>query len=172
MKSHGLIVVCLLALSAAAYSQVPKDQTAALSDLSRMFYEDRTSPTFGHQLLDARKLDYSVDSLKHVDEYLEKIRKDKEVEKTWNRVVLRAGAYVGEVIRRNDKKTKWQWIDFDAAKSINPKFFSQVGKSIAVAMVLHDGKDGFTFPLAKVEKYLENGSEDSVYSFARVILAK
>src|SRR5262249_54401325 len=127
---------------------------------------------FGRHLLDPKKLDYSVDSLKHVDAYLETIRKDKNVEKEWNRVVLRAGAYVGEVVRRNDKKTKWQWVDYETAKSINPKFFASFDKLGGVAAILHDGKEGFAFPLAKVEKYLNNGSGDSVFFFAQVVIGK
>ncbi len=156
----------------ASYGQSVKSQDEALSDLSRMFFEDRANPTFGIRHLDPKKLDFSVDSLKHVDEYLETIRKEKEVEKEWNRVVLRAGAYVGEVIRRNDKKTQWQWVDLDTAKSLDPKFFGSMPKVAATAAMLYNSKSGFAFPLAKVEKHLENGSEDSVYFFAQVILAK
>ena len=156
----------------ASYGQSVKNQNAALSDLSRMFFEDRTNPTFGIRYLNPQKLDFSVESLKHVDEYLETIRKDKEVEKEWNRVVLRAGAYVGEVVRRNDKKTLWQWVDLDTAKSLDSQFFGSMPKVVASAAMLYDSKSGFAFPLAKIEKYLENGSEDSVYFFDQVMLSR
>lgn len=156
----------------ASYGQPVKNQNSALSELSRMFFEDNTNPTFGIRYLNPQKLDFSVESLKHVDEYLETIRKDKEVEKEWNRVVLRAGAYVGEVVRRNDKKTQWQWIDLDTAKSLDPKFFGSMPNAIASAAMLYNSKSGFAFPLGKIEKYLENGSEDSVYFFAQVMLSR
>jgi len=148
------------------------EQNDALSDLALMFFSDRSTPTFGVHFLNPNKLDFSVGSLAHVDEYLENIRKDKEVEKTWNRVVLRCGAYVGEVVRRNDRKTKWVWIGHDDAAQISPNFFSSRPKSIATAAVLYDGKSGLVFPLAKVEKYLENGGEDSVKFFAEVIISR
>jgi hypothetical protein len=172
MKLSHFAAIGLLAVGLAAHAEPAKYRTTALSDLSRMFYEDRREPTYGRQHLDPRKLDYSLESLKHVDEYLEKIRKDKDVGKNWNRVVLRAGAYVGEVIRRNDSKRRWQWIDFETARSINPKFFGKLDKTIALAAILHDEQAGFSFPLAKVEKYLDNGSEDSVHAFAQVILSR
>ena len=149
----------------------PKDQTPALSDLSQMFYEDPS--TFGRQHLDRRRLDFSVESLKHVNDYLEAIRKDKDVEKqgvTRLKVVLRAGAYVGEVIRKNDNKVQWRWIDYEGAKQVEPKLFESFGKTIATTAVLYDGNKGFAFPLAKVEKYLNNGAEDDVYFFAKVIM--
>src|SRR5262245_59588223 len=149
----------------------PKDQTPALSDLSQMFYEDPS--TFGRQHLDRRRLDFSVESLKHVNDYLEAIRKDKDVEKpgvTRARVVLRAGAYVGEVIRKNDKKVQWRWIDYEGARQVQPKLFESFGKTIATAAVLYNGR-GMAFPLAKVEKYLTNGAEDDVHFFAVVIMS-
>lgn len=168
------ILASLISLMApfASYGQSVKNQNAALSDLSRMFFEDRTNPTFGIRFLNPQKLDFSVESLKHVDEYLETIRKDKLVGKEWNRVVLRAGAYVGEVVRRNDKKNQWQWVDLDTARSLDPKFSSSIPNVIASAAMLHNSKSGFAFPLAKIEKYLENGSEDSVYFFAQVVLSR
>ena len=75
------------------------------------------------------------------------------------------------MIRKNDAKVKWRWIDYEGAKMVNPKAFESFGKSIATAAVLYDGNDGFAFPLAKVEKYLNNGAEDDVYFFAEVIMA-
>ena len=168
MSFRLLLLALLLSCSGLGHAQ-PKDQTEALSDLSQMFYED--SATFRREHLDRRKLDFSLASLKHVNEYLEAVRGAKDVEKTWNRTVLRAGAYVGEVIRKNDVKVKWQWLDYEGAKMINPRAFESFGKSIATAAVLYDGKDGFAFPLAKVEKYLNNGAEDDVYFFAEAIIS-
>src|SRR5262249_16132962 len=137
-----------------------------------LFFED--DETFGREHLDQRKLDFSVESLKHINDYLEVIRKDKDVEnqgKTRAIVVLRAGAYVGEVIRKNDKKVQWRWVDYEGAKQVEPKMFESFGKRIATAAVLYDGNKGFVFPLAKVEKYLNNGAEDNVYLFATVIMS-
>jgi len=85
--------------------------------------------------------------------------------------VLRAGAYVGEVIRKNDKKVQWQWIDYEGGKQVEPKLFESFGRTVATAAVLYDGNKGFVFPLAKVEKYLNNGAEDDVHLFARVIIS-
>ncbi len=148
------------------------DQNKALSDLALMFFSDMTAPIFGVHFLNQSRLDFSIESLSHVDEYLEEIRKDKEVKQDWNRVVLRCGAYVGEVLRRNDTNTKWTWIGYDDAVRVLPKSFSSIPKSIATIAILINGKSGLTFPLAKVEKYLVNGNEDSVKFFAEVMIAR
>ncbi len=148
-----------------------EDRTEAISEVAQMFFLDRDDPTFGFEFLEPQKLDFSLSSLHHVNEYLNAVRKEKGVEEVWNQVVLRAGAYVGEVIRRSDERISWAWIDFQAASTIEPQLFESFGRSIATAIVLHDGNKGFAFPLGKVEKYLNNGSEDNLHSFAEIILS-
>lgn len=150
--------------------QIVDNKNEALSELSYMFFTDTDEPTFGVNHLDVDKLDFSLESLKCIDEYLEKIRTEKEVVHDWNRIVLRAGAYVGEVIRRNDKKTVWLWVDWEAAKNLNAKLFALEYPAIGVMALLYNPESGFVFPLGKVEKYLANGSEDSVLFFAQVIM--
>jgi len=147
----------------------PEDQTPALSDLAQMFFEDQA--TFGREHLDRRRLDFSVESLRHINEYLEVIRKDRAVEKEWTRVVLCAGAYVGEVIRRNDKNVQWRWLDYEGARQVDPNLFRFLGRSVGTAAVLYDG-NAMAFPLGKVQKYLNNGAEDDVYVFAKVIMSR
>jgi hypothetical protein len=169
MLRRFLCTFVALLLPLASFGQAPKDQNLALSDLSHLFFED--GETFGREHLDRRRLDFSVESLRHVNEYLEGIRKEQAVERQWAVVVLRAGAYVGEVIRRNDQKVRWRWIDYEGAKQVEPKLFESFGRRIATAAVLYDGNKGFVFPLAKVEKYLNNGAEDDVYLFAKVIMS-
>jgi hypothetical protein len=65
--------------------------------------------------LDRGKLDYSIDSLQQVDEYLAAVHaadprsiSDDE----YGRTVLLAGAYLGEVVRRNSPR-KYEWMTYD-----------------------------------------------------------
>jgi len=121
-----IILSFLLTLSAStAMAEKPADTNQALSELSQLFYEDQG--TLGQDTLNQSKLDFSLESLKEVNAYLEKVRSTKEVESSWNRVVLRTGAYVGEVIRKNDAKANWQWLDYESAKALEPEFFESLG---------------------------------------------
>src|SRR5579864_4657969 len=84
------------------FNSKPKIQDQALSELSQMFSMDLAEDsTPGRELLDASRLDYSVESLGLVDDYLDEMRKRKLEDQAYMKVVLRCGAYVGEVIRRN-----------------------------------------------------------------------
>src|SRR5580700_1572369 len=166
-----LLASFLLGAGSSLGADAVKNQNQALSELSQLFFNYPEKPTFGHQFLDPKQLDFSVDSLKHVDDYLEAVRKAKGIDSNLNVVVLRTGAYVGEVIRRNSPQKHWSWLDFETAESVNPKLFDQLGKSVGTAAVLYDGTE-FLFPLAKVAKRIANGSEDSVFFYAKVLLTR
>ena len=140
------------------------------NELSIMFYADREDPTFGVEHLDPELLDYTLDSLDHINEYLSKVREKADIVKDWNKVVLRCGAYVGEVIRHCSTEHTFHWLDYNDALILGKDLLDRYNYSIAPAAVLYRETRWFCFPLAKVEKYLEHGAEHNVKSFAKVIL--
>jgi hypothetical protein len=148
----------------------PKYEDEAFADLSQMFFRFPQDPIFRAELLKKEALDFSVDSLQAVDDYLEAIRAAPPEGAAFQKVVLRAGAYVGEVIRKAGLEEDSHWIAYDEAARISPKTYGTLEKSMASIASLHHGGDAFTFPLGKVCKRLENGEEDSVCFFAKVII--
>jgi hypothetical protein len=149
----------------------PQLQDQALLELSQMFLNNPQDPTPGSDALEVARFDYSVESLGAMDEHLERMRTRELSDRDWNSFILRAGAYVGEVIRRHTPAPKsWHWLDYKQAATLQPMVAS-FGMSIGTAAVLWDGNDGVIFPLAKVGKYIQNGPEDSVKFYAQVIIA-
>jgi len=147
----------------------PKYIDREFSDLSTMLCHDRENPTYKRELLDPEKLDFSIDSLRHVDAYLDALHAAPPQQgDDFVRVVLRCGAYVGEVIRKNSPN-ELHWVTFkEAARS--SAYAKGLGFSVATAGILWRDLKNMCFPLAKICKFIENGREDSVYTFARVIL--
>jgi hypothetical protein len=150
-----------------------KLQDKALSELGQMFASPELmedDPTPGAELLDSARLDFSIKSLKFVDDYLAKMRKRRLVENSedYCKLVLRCGAYVGEVVLRNSNSKGYHWLDWKGALKIN-KDIADFGESIGGAAVLWDSNDRLIFPLSKVQKFLDNGREDSVQFFAKVM---
>jgi hypothetical protein len=153
------------------FSRKPKLHDQALSELSQMFSMDLAEDsTPGRELLDPSRLDYSVESLELVDDYLEQMRQRQLEVEAYMKVVLRTGSYVGEVIRRNAQGKEYHWLDYRGAVSISP-MVKDFGESLGTAAVLWDGASGLSFPVGKIVKFLENGREDSVKFFARVTIA-
>jgi len=145
-------------------------QDEEFSDLSIMFHTFPENPAYQSGFLEPEKLDYSIESLEHVDNYPDKIRNGNGVDDEWNKTILRACAYVGEVIRKSDKKDRWHWVDYETALKIDPEGWCDFEKNIISCAVLYQGGKSFCFPLGKVSRFLENGREDSVKYFAEVII--
>ena len=91
------------------------DLTKTVSAIAQFLIDDTGSdlPTPFKEFLNPTKLDYSLESLKHVDSYLDQVRKKKRKlnDDQVTKVILRCGAYCGEVIRKNSKKDfYYSWI--------------------------------------------------------------
>lgn len=158
----------------ALFSSRPPLQDQALGELAVMFQTPAVvadDPTPGTELLNPRALDFTVGSLGEVDDFLEKMRKRDLDDDAYVKLVLRCGAYVGEVILRNSKDKTYHWLDYQGALEVN-KDLADFGESLGTTAVLWDNTSGLTFPLGKVMKFLENGPEDSVHFFAKAILGK
>ncbi len=151
------------------FRKSPKYSDAEFSDLAAMLGGDLERSMYKHELLDPEKLDFSVDSLRHIDDYLDALHAEPPAsEDDVLRVVLRCGAYVGEVIRRNSQDGL-HWVAFkEAAK--HSAFAKGLEHSAATAGILWRNAENMCFPLARICKFIENGREDSVCSFASVIL--
>lgn len=146
-------------------------QDSALADLARMFLDCPEDPTPGALLRDVSRFDFTIDSLKVMDTHLEQMRAQELDDQAWNSFVLRAGAYVGEIIRNHTPNPNhWHWLDYKQAAERVP-LVASLGLNIGTSAVLWDGTDGVIFPCAKVAKFLKNGPEDSTWFYAKVIIA-
>jgi hypothetical protein len=144
----------------------------SMESLAVMFYDAPQDPTPDVQVLSKDKLDFSIESLSHVEEYLDFVRTQKHTGKPLHILVLRVGGYIGEVIRRHATHKHWHWLDFPEASKLDADI-AAMGNSIHVSAILWDARKGrsrFVFPLGKVMKYLQNGQEDSVKFFAQVVI--
>lgn len=143
---------------------------SAFADLANMLTHEKSNPIPNIEFFNSLDMDYSIESIKHIDEYLLSIQTvDLSENEKLIPVVLRTAAYVGESIRNNDFSKKWYWIDFETAKQQEPNFLGDIDHSLEYAAILTDGNT-MSFPLNKVLKFLKNGEEDSLYSFAYFIL--
>jgi hypothetical protein len=132
-------------------------------------------------------LDFSVESLRAVDEYLSKIHaavkkqssflgrivgKKLSEEDVWQ-IIGQAGFYTGEVVRRN-LVTDHHWYAFSDWMRVFPQHEDFLGDEpgMGTAFILGNENSDMCLPLAKVGKFIQNGSEDSVYSFAKMFEAQ
>ena len=143
----------------------------ALEDLAVMFFNYPEEPTPLNQLLSPESMDFSVASLSHVNSYLDAVRPRNDLDAVKSIIMLRAGAYLGEVLRRHDDRHRWHWVDFQNAHLVEPRLFDSFGRSMATAAVLYGGGRDFILPVSKVGKYLAAGPENDVRFFAEATIA-
>lgn len=147
--------------------------TETVNAISQFLIDDAGSdiPTPFKEFLDSKNLDFSLESLKAVDFYLNEVRKRKVKlnQDQLIKVVARCGAYCGEVVRRNSKKN-FYWITYDTATSVSQKGKFFVEKSIYTFYILFAEPENFCFPLAKVGKFLDSGSGESLWGLASMVL--
>lgn len=107
------------------------------------------------QQFDGYRLDYSPESLKVVDRIVLQLHTEGDSPQSVQRTILAFGCYVGEVMVRN---LGYKW-DQPTEKE----------QSVGFTMVgVRDKKGGFSNPIGKVYKRVQNGNEDSVVFFYEV----
>jgi|GEM_PF-1624614 len=110
------------------------------------------------------ELDFSVQSLHVVDDYLDAVRENPGDQKQTLVTVLRAGSYAGEVVRRAaGRSINWLTYENAAPRSDVVKKF---GKQPSTLGVLQYGVETVSFPFGKILKFLHFGRDESLHQFA------
>ena len=112
------------------------------------------------------KLDYSLDSLYALDKYLDHLHAhaDEIEDQQYTNVVLAAGCYVGEVMRRLTGR-KYRWVNYADYFPHQPDLTHiPEGPNTAAVLVTKDGQ-GMRMPLNKVARYIGEGPENSTHYF-------
>ncbi|MGE4346879.1 MAG: hypothetical protein AB7D46_05635 [Flavobacteriaceae bacterium] len=107
---------------------------------------------------DGLKLDYTIESIVEIDRFFAINMKDGKPKKGGRLskkgvggVLFSIGSYVGETIIKNSKGTEWLTDDNDPQGELK------------VAMKLPD--ETIIFPIQKVMKRFQSGTEDSIYPY-------
>jgi hypothetical protein len=118
-------------------------------------------------------MDYSLASLKVLDRYLTHLHEhaDEIEDQQFTNVVLAAGCYVGEVMRRLTGD-KYEWVNYDDFLARRPDMAELMPEGVATAAVLAspDG-EAMWMPLNKIARYIFEGLENSVHYFVAAELA-
>ena len=120
------------------------------------------------------QMDYSIESLKLLNKYLEAVHLENGSDERQDYVntVLAAGCYLGEVIRKHATR-KYRWINYDEfIKTVDAKTLEFIKQaydftdSLGTCALLIDDSGGWTMPINKVGRFIEEGPENDVYFYA------
>ena len=112
-------------------------------------------------------LDFSLESLHLVDQYLNFLhaRADEIENQQYINVVLAAGCYVGEVMRRLTRD-KYKWVNYANYFLDRPKLAQMVPEGVGTAAVLAsvDG-ESMRMPLNKIARFIAERQENYTHYF-------
>ena len=122
-----------------------------------------------HAKLDRSQLDYSLQSLREVDQYLLHLHKKfyERIPPALKPTLLCCGGYTGEVVRRHAKR-QFTWVDFEEYLRRYPASFDKFGaeKNIGFFTLLVYGDGLFIMPINKVVMFITRGPDESFWYYA------
>lgn len=121
-----------------------------------------------HDALARERLDFSVESLRHLDDWLAQVREQGQGQVEGS-VVVAAGAYLGEVVRSGARES-WVWASYDDVAAADPEFARERPRGTALLAFL-DGPQQRCYPLAHVAAVLAGLPASTCHAFALALQA-
>ncbi len=168
----AIAALTLIFFAAPAVAQVLP--TSVDTTMEELLGDDRGDLLLASEHLDLAKLDYSLESLKEIDAWLEEVHKVNAAEagtgkagksltedgRGRNTVTL-AGLYLGETVKRNST-LRWVWVPFDEFIKENPAYAEHYGAEAGLDTYILVGEQGAATPINSALKRVLNGGADSV----------
>ena len=124
-------------------------------------YEDVSDQAWDQENLTKGNLDYTIDSLQYIDQYVKRLMSTefgKELLNNYfNNLVNRIGAYIGEVIKNNIKRD-YHWYEFNSIYNYSSKLDRFDGRIKTQSLLYSNKSDTVILPLYEVSQYLKGNS--------------
>ena len=133
-----------------------------LRGIAALMYEDVSSNPWDQENLTKRKLDFTVESVRTVDLYSQRLMTTEDGLKLMNQYfdnfVVRIGAYLGEVVRSSIYDNDFQWYEFNSVNSYSSKLNENDRRPETDTVLYSKKRDIVLFPIADAELFLEGKS--------------
>jgi hypothetical protein len=147
------------------------DLNAIFNEFARLFVgtiKDKQDVAFPASL-DRQRLDGTIESLHEVDRYLTYLHENRNgiQDAEWGITLLRAGAYLGEVIRHAAPDGEFQWVDYNEYMTSHPELQKVIpNRTAATCAFLVRRSGAMSMPLNKIARFIDEGPENNVHFFA------
>ncbi|WP_066400016.1 hypothetical protein [Neobacillus mesonae] len=132
-----------------------KLQKDDLKGIAKLIYQDVSNDSWDKENLTKRNLDFTIESVRYIDMYTKRLM-DTEfgteiLGKHFDNLVLRIGAYVGEVIKSNVKQD-FYWYDSDSVQNFSPNLIELHSVTKTQGVLYSKKKDKVILPLSVVSQ--------------------
>ncbi|MFO1446453.1 hypothetical protein KDN24_25265 [Bacillus sp. Bva_UNVM-123] len=130
-----------------------------LKGIAKLMYQDVSDDSWDKENHTKRNLDFTIESVRYVDIYVKRLMNTEFgtelLNKHFDNLVNRIGAYIGEVIKNNINQD-FYWFESDSVRNYSPnlKFNNNNSKSVLYSKK----KDMVILPLNVVSEFLKGSS--------------
>lgn len=133
-----------------------------LKYIANLMYQDVSDDSWEKENLTKRILDFSIKSVRYIDVYTKRLMNTEFgielLNKHFDKLVVRIGAYIGEVIKNNIKQD-YYWYKSDSLRNYSPNFDRVYGSNIKTQRVLYSKKrDKVILPFNVISQFLKGSS--------------
>ncbi|WP_248278531.1 hypothetical protein [Bacillus sp. DNRA2] len=132
-----------------------------LKGVAKLMYEDVSGDNWDKENLTKLNLDFTIESIRYIDLYVERLMNTgmgtELLNKHFDNLTIRIGAYIGEIIKRNIKQD-FYWYEFDSVYNYSPKFEKKDRRIKHYSLLYSKKGDIVILPLFEVSRFLERKS--------------
>ncbi|WP_033541235.1 hypothetical protein [Planococcus sp. CAU13] len=130
-----------------------------LKNIAKFMYLDVSEDSWDQENLTKKNLDFTIESVRYIDEYIYRLLNTEHgtelLDKHFENIMVRIGAYIGEVIRTNIKQD-FQWYESRSVRNYSSNFG---GIDNTSGTLLYSKKrDKVILPLDVVVQFLKGNS--------------
>ncbi|UYZ21174.1 hypothetical protein [Mesobacillus jeotgali] len=141
-----------------------KLQKDDLKGIAKLMYQDVSNDSWDKENLTKRNLDFTIESVRYIDMYTKRLMGTEFgtelLSKHFDVLVLRIGAYVGEVIKSNINQD-YYWYKSDSVENYSPNLNELHSVNKTQSVLYSKKKDIVILPLSKVSKLLKGNCQYS-----------
>lgn len=128
-----------------------------LKQMAKLMFQDVSEDTWDQENLTKRNLDYTVESVRIIDLYVERLRGTDLLDKHFDNFVVRIGAYVGEVIRTNSHQD-FDWYEFQSVFKYSSVLHGMDQSKEPYTLLYSKKEDAVILPLWEAAQRLKGAS--------------
>ncbi|MBB4824780.1 hypothetical protein HNO89_002004 [Sporosarcina luteola] len=128
-----------------------------LKGIAKLMYQDVSEDVWDQENLTKRNLDFSVESIRMIDLYTERLLETDLYHQHFHNFVMRIGAYIGEVIK-NHSHLDFQWYEFQSVYNYSSVLHGMDQPIEPYTLLYSKKKDAALLPLWEAAERLKGTS--------------
>ena len=130
-----------------------------LKGIAKLMYQDVSEDSWDKENLTKRNLDFTIESVRYIDMYSKRLMNTEFgtelLNKHFDKLVFRIGAYIGEVIKNNIKQD-FYWYESNSVHNYSPNLNGVFSNTKTQSVLYSKKMDKVILPLDVVSQFLGN----------------